>query len=135
MPDITWVLRDEFDKKGDVGVSLAQLRTMTYLWHHGHASPSEIAKHDGLTAASVSGLVDTLVRRKLVRRKPSATDRRKVVLTLTAHGRRQLKASRQNAERAVVERLRTLTPAQLETVLDAMNLLHEVFIVEEAPAE
>ncbi|MGW7429438.1 MarR family winged helix-turn-helix transcriptional regulator [Streptomyces sp. NPDC054861] len=53
----------------------------------GSAAPSELAKDLDLAPASVSGRLDALERRGFVRRTQSTTDRRRVVVELTASGR------------------------------------------------
>ncbi|MEU9700806.1 MarR family transcriptional regulator [Streptomyces sp. NPDC047981] len=53
----------------------------------GSAAPSELAQDLDLAPASVTGRLDALERRGFVRRTPSTTDRRKVVVELTAAGR------------------------------------------------
>ncbi|MEU7579495.1 MarR family transcriptional regulator [Streptomyces sp. NPDC041068] len=53
----------------------------------GAASPSELAEDLGLAPASVTGRLDGLERRGLVRRTPSKKDRRRVDVELTESGR------------------------------------------------
>jgi DNA-binding MarR family transcriptional regulator len=56
-----------------------------------YASIGEIAARLHLRHHSVVGLVDRLVRRKLLRRTPSATDRRRQEVRLTSGGERLLR--------------------------------------------
>ncbi|KQX59039.1 MULTISPECIES: MarR family transcriptional regulator [unclassified Streptomyces] len=53
----------------------------------GSAAPSELAQDLDLAPASVSGRLDALEKRGFVRRTPSTTDRRRVVVELTGTGR------------------------------------------------
>ncbi|MFF8607461.1 MarR family winged helix-turn-helix transcriptional regulator [Streptomyces sp. NPDC015346] len=53
----------------------------------GSAAPSELAQDLDLAPASVTGRLDALEKRGFVRRTPSTTDRRRVVVELTASGR------------------------------------------------
>lgn len=53
----------------------------------GSAAPSELAKDLDLAPASVTGRLDALERRGFIRRTQSTTDRRRVVVELTASGR------------------------------------------------
>jgi DNA-binding MarR family transcriptional regulator len=57
----------------------------------GSLSPTVIADRLIITTASMSSLLDTLERRGLVQRKPDAGDRRRVVVTITAEGRRVIR--------------------------------------------
>ncbi|MCX4818888.1 MarR family transcriptional regulator [Streptomyces sp. NBC_01142] len=54
----------------------------------GKAAPSELAADLDLAPASVTGRLDALERRGLVRRTPSTSDRRRVDVELTASGRK-----------------------------------------------
>lgn len=53
----------------------------------GSAAPSELAQDLDLAPASVTGRLDALEKRGFVRRTPSTTDRRRVVVELTPSGR------------------------------------------------
>jgi DNA-binding MarR family transcriptional regulator len=53
----------------------------------GAAAPSELAADLDITPASVTGRLESLENRQLIRRMPSATDRRRVEVTLTDDGR------------------------------------------------
>ncbi|MER7622545.1 MarR family transcriptional regulator [Streptomyces sp. NPDC126503] len=53
----------------------------------GSAAPSDLAQDLDLAPASVTGRLDALEKRGLVRRTPSTTDRRRVVVELTPTGR------------------------------------------------
>ncbi|MEE1756165.1 MarR family winged helix-turn-helix transcriptional regulator [Streptomyces sp. SP18CS02] len=53
----------------------------------GSAAPSDLAADLDLAPASVTGRLDALERRGLVRRTPSTSDRRRVVVELTDEGR------------------------------------------------
>jgi DNA-binding MarR family transcriptional regulator len=66
------------------------------------AGPTEIATWLHMSPAAITGRLDALERRGLVRRLPSPDDRRKVLVELTAAGRRIWRAagSEQGAEEA-----------------------------------
>ena len=53
----------------------------------GSLSPTTIAERLIITTASMTSLLDTLQRRGFVQRTPDGTDRRRVVVTITAEGR------------------------------------------------
>jgi len=54
--------------------------------------PAELAEAVGVSRATMTGLVDTLERDGLVTREPATTDRRMMIVCLTAKGREQLSA-------------------------------------------
>lgn len=81
-----------------------------------HASVGEIADRLQLKHHSAVGLIDRLVRRKLVRRTASKTDKRRVDVQLTAQGNALI--SKLSA--AHLEELRQLGP-QLRVLLESMT--------------
>lgn len=54
-------------------------------------NPGELADCAGVTPATMTGLIDTLERDGFVRRQPDASDRRMMLVALTAKGRSFLK--------------------------------------------
>lgn len=86
----------------------------------------ELAQRWHLTAPAVTRLVDDLEEDGLVRRIADASDRRAVVLTLTAEGKRELRRFDEVAAGAVAEVLATLTPEQRRRLRDAFGDLERV---------
>ncbi|SKT94041.1 MarR family winged helix-turn-helix transcriptional regulator [Mycobacteroides abscessus] len=101
-----------------LGVSAVERKTLDVLDRLGPSSNGEIAQHTGLTTGAVTGLIDRLEGRGLVRRGPHERDRRKTVVTLTDHPRRQeLTARVFGALRQDMSRLMaTFTPDQLDAI-------------------
>jgi len=73
-------------RAGEHGFSLIQTRLLGVLRDR-RPTINELATLLGLNKSSVSGLVDRAERRGLVRRIPSAVDRRSVQVALTEDGR------------------------------------------------
>ena len=71
---------------------------------------NELAKLLGLEKSSVTGLVDRAERRGLVARRPSSTDGRAVLVSLTAHGRSLASAVAGRFEAEVSTMLKRLPP-------------------------
>ncbi len=90
------------------------------------ASPSEIANWLHMSPAAITGRLDALERRGFVRRLPSPDDRRKVLVELTAAGRRTWRAAggEQGAEESrILAALDHDEQAQLSAFLRRMLLV------------
>src|ERR1700747_2975173 len=76
-----------------VGLELSdtQLAALAALERHEAMTPGELAEHEKVQPPSMTRVIAVLEERGLVRRAPHATDRRQVILTVTA-GRRELGA-------------------------------------------
>ena len=71
------------------GVSFAQFRLIRILARDGAMSASRLAEAAAITPSSATQMLDALELRKLVKRTRSETDRRVVIVGLTAEGRRR----------------------------------------------
>lgn len=79
-------------------LTLRQWRLLLRI-HEGYDSPVRLGRYMGLTAPTISESVDTLVRRDLLTRRRSSTDRRRIVLELTAAGVQALQQANDETRR------------------------------------
>lgn len=75
------------------GLSASQLIILHRIAQEGKAMPSAVAREAGLTQATVTSLVDKLVRAGLVTRRRGTEDRRRNWIEITEAGRRVLEDS------------------------------------------
>lgn len=114
------------------GISDTELVTLEHLSRE-QIGPAEVARRLEVSTAAATGIVDRLVSRGHVERRPHAADRRRTELVLTESGRRevvghllpmfisldQLDRGFTADERAVVERYLRGAAAAFERVLEA----------------
>ncbi len=134
IPLVMRAVRTEMRRHRAPGLSVPHFRVLAYLGSNAGASLSEVAEHVGLQLPSMSTLIDGLVTRGFITRAPSAADRRRVTLTLTAIGQATLDTARRNSQAKLAEKLSTLTPAQQAGVIAAMHALRLAFTPEPEPA-
>ena len=91
---------------GEVGLSLPQYRVLAFL-DEGEAAPSDLAGRLSVSRPSITALMDGLITRGLVERRPDADDGRRVHHHLTDDGSDIL----QQADKAVGDRLVAATKA------------------------
>jgi DNA-binding MarR family transcriptional regulator len=93
----------------------------------GASSPGELARLWQVTPAVITGVIDRLERRELVRREPDPDDRRRLRLALTDTGL----AASMLVERALTEELAAqlsrATPQELAELGRALELLQRTF--------
>lgn len=79
-----------FDRIGrllrPLGVSAAGGLVLGILRDHGRMPPSELGERLIVTRATVTGVLDSLERRDLVRRSPNPVDRRSLLVEITPKG-------------------------------------------------
>ncbi len=124
------------------GISGAQLFVLQALADENAFSLNDLADRTLTDQSSVSVVVKRLVDRKLVARKTSPVDARRVELALTAAGRRLLARCPEPTQTRILSALRRLDPAEvggltrgLEALVREMGLAGEkarMFFDEEA---
>jgi DNA-binding MarR family transcriptional regulator len=115
------------------GISLRQLAALRGI-EDGATSPGELARLWQVTPAVITGIVDRLERRGLVRREVDPQDRRRLRLALTESGR----AASEEIQAALVEdlaaQLAHATRKELAELGRSLELLQRTFAALEAKA-
>jgi len=104
-------------------LSEAQVEVLRTLLHSGPTSTADLAARLRLARPTVSNLVTTLAQADLVRRELSATDARRVMLTISPEAERLLSAGearRAAALQRAVDRLPAPDRATLEAALPVL---------------
>jgi len=127
-PQIMQTIRVEMRRGRGSDISIPQFRTLGFIQRYPDSSLSHLAEHLGLTLPSTSKLVDGLVKQKLITRKASTADRRKLTLLLTQAGTAIVDSARASARANLVQKLKDLPDKDLETISQAMQLLHPIFV-------
>jgi DNA-binding MarR family transcriptional regulator len=116
------------------GISGAQLFVLQALAHESAASLNDLATRTHTDQSSVSVVVGRLVDRRLVARKASRDDARRVELSLTASGRRKLASCPEPTQARLLEALGRMAAAELEALSGGLGaLVREMGIENEAP--
>ena len=106
----------------DRGLTLPQLRILFQIRRQPGATTNALARQLGLTAPTVSGLIDKLVRAGLVARGQRAEDRRVIPLSLTEEGAAAVGEIREGS-RALLSVLAADLGPDLERVTETLELL------------
>lgn len=109
---------------GHDDLSLPQYRLLAFL-SQGDWAASALADRLDVSRPSVTGLVDGLVKRGLVERRPGVDDRRRVDHVLTAEGKRVLRAADDHADAALRGVFRELDADVAADAHRALCRLHE----------
>lgn len=75
------------------GLTPSQLILMEMIAKSGAATPSALSKDISLSHATVTALIDKLENRQLLKRSPDATDKRRIIVTLTKEGAATLESA------------------------------------------
>lgn len=116
-------------RRGDdaSGLSAPRLSALSVIIYRGPISLTELAKAEGVTAPTMTRLVQALVRAGLVEKSTPDTDNRVTLLHATAAGRRTLDIARANRLAALEDLLQRLDAEQAKLVERAVDALEPLF--------
>lgn len=106
-----------------VNLTMAQLKVMFVLHHHGPTRVTDLAEALGVSPPSITGTLDRLVEEQLVERRHDTTDRRLVITSLTAAGQALVERLHQGRRARLIAALAELDAValgQLEQGLGAL---------------
>jgi DNA-binding MarR family transcriptional regulator len=103
-----------------------QLAALAALERHDSMTPGELAEHEKVQPPSMTRVIAVLEERGLVLRAPHATDRRQVVLTVTAEGRNLVQRVRRRREAWLAQRLQELSPEERQILRAASPILEKI---------
>jgi len=120
----------------DYDLSWVAFTVLWILWIWGEQETGHVADEAGVTKGTLTGVMKTLVNRKLIKRIPHRDDRRRVSIALTKSGERlieKLFPEFNNHETVAVE---TLTLKEQKLLADLLRKVHgNIVSVDEAPLE
>jgi DNA-binding MarR family transcriptional regulator len=114
------------------GVSGAQLFVLQALADRSASSLNELADRTLTDQSSVSVIVRRLADRKLIARKPSTEDARRVELSLTSAGQRMLARCPEPTQARLVRALRRIDASELDTLTVGLRALVREMGIENA---
>ena len=117
----------------EVGISPEQVSLLVAIKYTPGIGVRELAARERVSPPALSNHVDRLERDGLVSRTPSASDRRRVGLTLTDEGQRMLRRVRSRRTAWLATRLRGLSAEELEAVEAAVEPLSRLLHEDERP--
>jgi DNA-binding MarR family transcriptional regulator len=112
-------------RRGDdaAGLSAPRLSALSVVIYRGPISLTELAKAEGVTAPTMTRLVQALVKSGLVEKNVDQTDNRAVLLRATVDGHATLDIARARRLAALEELLEQLDAEDIAIVEEAVDLL------------
>jgi DNA-binding MarR family transcriptional regulator len=95
-------------------LTVKQYTALTVLERHPDMTSAELARYSFVTSQSMADMIAPLLSRELIDRRPDPADRRRLVLTLTAKGRRLLKTYEPKVAALEQDMVRSLSASQID---------------------
>ncbi|MDY7037922.1 MAG: MarR family transcriptional regulator [Thermodesulfobacteriota bacterium] len=112
-------------------VSSAQLNCLLALHENGSLSPSQIAKHILVNSSTVTGIIDRLEHKGLVRRLRISQDRRVITIELTKNGKVLAENAPPPVQQKIIDGLNKLSEDQIDQTADILNKLTAMLDVQD----
>lgn len=116
-------------------ISAAQLNCMIALYENGSLSSSQIARHIFVKPSTVTGIIDRLEHKGLVKRSRLSPDRRVINIELTPHGHHLAENAPPPIQQKIMDGLRNLPPGEAEKILFGLQALTRMLDVHHLEVE
>ena len=113
----------ELDAWMHLNLSIGQLKSLFFISNRETTSLSKLAAALGVTPTNTTGIVERLLKRKLITRTDSTDDRRVLLLRTTLRGEELITELRQKRKERMTELFSRLTDEEATLVKDALKIL------------
>jgi DNA-binding MarR family transcriptional regulator len=107
-----------------LGINRSDLRCLKAL-QHGPLTPKQLAEKLSLTSGTVTPLLDRLEALSLIRRNASATDRRSLMIEMTAEGDSRVETLYERINREFTKVFKNRSAQDLELAIESLRLLRD----------
>jgi DNA-binding MarR family transcriptional regulator len=128
-PSMGWIrteMRSAMDSMSKEEVTVPQFRILASIFR-GRNVACDIAKHQGISQAAMSKMIDNLVAKGFVDREPNENDRRHFHLVLTSAGDSFFKKARKSAQAHLKEQISHLEEADRRDLEKGLIALEKLF--------
>ena len=108
-------------------LTVPQFRVLAKINRAQAISQKEVADWMGITAATLTRMIDTLSERGLVKRNSDQRDRRQTLLTVTTSGKKQVEHYRERVEAQLVSKIAQLDTTTVDQLKTGIKLLEKLF--------
>ena len=123
----------ELEKK--YHVSAPQLNCLIALYENGPLPPSQIARHIMVKSSTVTGIIDRLEQKGLVKRLRNSPDRRVITIELTETGKKLARDAPPPIQQKIVDGLKRLSEAETDQIVLGLTKLTNMLDVQDLEVE
>ena len=103
------------------GLNVTDMECLRLLFQKGIATPSELARHTGLTSGATTAMLDRLEKPGLIERRPNPDDRRGTLISPTKSGAEKVASWFESARKAQDELISSYSEKELEIISDVFE--------------
>ena len=124
VPGLMKMFRQEMRKFGSDQLTVPQFRVLNRI-AKGSCSNQELADWMGVSAPTMSKMLDSLIQKNLITRKTEATNRRQVVVDCTFDGKKISQEIQQAMQNDLIARISKIPEPQMKMVESGLMILRE----------
>lgn len=109
------------------GLNVTDMECLRLLFQKGIATPSELARHTGLTSGATTAMLDRLEKAGLIERRPNPDDRRGFLIAPAKAGAEKAASWFESARKAQRKLISSYSEKELEIIADAFERFTEVW--------
>lgn len=110
----------------DSGFTLPQLSVISMLEKYGEQKVGELSLKMRLSDSTVSGILDRLEQKDIIKRERAKNDRRVVKISLTGKSQKFCKDFRQKKEKYFTQLLKKLSEQEIKDIIKGLEILNRV---------
>ena len=103
------------------GLNVTDMECLRLLFQKGIATPSELARHTGLTSGAATAMLDRLEKAGLIERRPNPDDRRGTLIVPEKSSAEKAASWFESARKAQDELISSYSESELEIIADAFE--------------
>src|SRR6266540_4664563 len=103
------------------GLNVTDMECLRLLFQKGIATPSELARHTGLTSGATTAMLDRLEKADLITRRPNPNDRRGTLIAPAQASAKKAASWFESARKAQDELISSYSESELEIITDAFE--------------
>lgn len=103
------------------GINATDMECLRLLFMKGIATPSELARHTGLTSGATTAMLDRLEKAGFIERRPNPDDRRGTLIAPAKSGAERAASWFESARKAQEELISSYSASELEIIADVFE--------------
>lgn len=112
------------------GLNATDMECLRLLSQKGIATPSELARHTGLTSGATTAMLDRLEKAGLIERRPNPKDRRGTLIAPEKSSSARMASWFESARRAQDQLISSYTESELEIIADVFERFAKLWDAE-----
>lgn len=103
------------------GFNITDMECLRFLFQKGISTPSELARHTGLTSGATTAMLDRLEKAELIERRPNPNDRRGTLIAPVKSASEKAASWFESARNAQDELISSYAEGELEIIADVFE--------------